>query len=145
MKKYLLPSALILALGLGIALAQNISKSVQLSQDATGAIGYDTLNNAYFPNHVLFAATTTPAINTGSGTAATILGTDELFAITGGGVTTGLVSAVFATAFNAAPRCLVSTSGGTPSTIAYNTATTGINFTSIVGNAVLNVFCSGTK
>ena len=46
-KRYLLPSALILAFGLTLGIAQTINKSVQLSQDPTGPVGFDTNNNEF--------------------------------------------------------------------------------------------------
>src|SRR5258708_26393774 len=52
MKKYLAPILLILGLGLGLAFAQQITKGIQLSQDATGPIGYDTNGASYFPGHI---------------------------------------------------------------------------------------------
>lgn len=147
-RKYLLPSALILALGLGVALAQNITKSVQLSQDASGPIGYDTLNNVFFPAHILSTGLAgIPTVSSAAGTAPTILAgsSDFIGQITGGSAADIAATITFKTAFNAAPTCLLVQSGGTASTIAYNTATTGINLTSILGTGVINYLCSGAK
>ena len=148
MKKYLLPSALILVLGLGIALAQNITKSVQLSQDPTGPIGYDTNNNVYFPGHILSTGVAgIPTVSAPVGTAPTILAgsTDFIGQITGGSATNTTASITFKTAFAAAAKCLLVQSGGSASTLAYNTATTGINITSNLGTGVFNYLCSGAR
>lgn len=148
MKKLLLPSALILVLAFGLAVAQNISKSVQLSQDATGAIGYDTNNNVYFPAHILSTGLAgIPAVSSPVGTAPTIASnsTDFIGQITGGQATNPSGSVTFKTAFNAAPTCLLIASGGTASTLTWTTATTGINITSILGTGVVNYLCSGQK
>ena len=148
MKKYLLPSALILVLGLGLALAQNITKSVQLSQDPTGSIGYDTNNNVFFPAHILSTGLAgIPAVSSPAGTAPTILAgsTDFIGQITGGSAGDTTATVTFKTAFNAAPTCLLVQSGGTASTLTYTTATTGINIASNLGTGILNYLCSGAK
>lgn len=148
MKKYLLPSALILALGLGYALAQNITKAIQLSQDASGAFGVDSSNNVYFPAHVLNVAKAgIPTVSSPAGTAPTIAtgSSDFVGQITGGSSTNTVGFITFKTAYLAAPFCLVVLSGGTASTLAYNTVVTGINITSNMGTGVFNYLCSGYK
>lgn len=148
MKKYLLPSALILALGLGFAVAQNINKALQLSPDATGAFGVDTQNNVYFPAHILSTgAAGIPTVSSATGTAPTIATYSNDFAgrITGGAATTSAASITFKTAYLAAPFCFLVQSGGTASTLAYTTATTGIVMSSILGTGVINYLCTGAK
>lgn len=107
MRKYLLPSALILLLGLGAVLAQNINKSLQLSQDPTGPIGIDTNFGAYFPGHILsaplLAGRPQPTI-TGTGTP-TISGSDTAGLITMGASATTAI-AVFGQAFLSVPSCV---------------------------------------
>lgn len=140
--------ALVTCLGLGVAFAQNINKSVQLSQDSSGPIGFDTLNNVYFPAHILSTGLAgIPAVTALVGTP-TILSssTDFIGQITGASgplVTTGSIT--FKTAFNAAPVCLLILSGGTASTLAWNAVATGINITSGIGSGVINYLCSGQK
>ena len=146
MKKYLLPSALILVLGLGLALAQNITKSVQLSQDPTGTIGYDIQGNVYFPGHILTTGVLgSPSVSQFSGTAPTITGTDYMATISGGGAATSTGIALFATAFLANPTCVLTSQNPGTSPIAYNAVTTGINITTNMFAAVINWVCSGKK
>src|ERR1035437_5512276 len=85
MRKYLLPSALILLLGVGIASGQVINKALQLSQDATGSFSVDSYNGVYFPGHILSPTggqRPAPTI-TGTGTP-TIVGTDTAGLVTMG-------------------------------------------------------------
>ncbi len=149
MRKYLLPSALILVLGLGFAIAQNITKSVQLSQDASGPIGYDTQGNVYFPAHIL--ATNglwgAPTVHTDTGTAATIdaNATDFSGTVTGS-ANSGAVQVVMSKAYLATPHCVVTSQLiATTSPIVYNLVATGINITSAFGAQVVNYVCSGAK
>src|SRR5205814_10438962 len=51
MKRFAL-TVLTLALLPGLALAQNINRSLQGSQDPRGPVGIDTNNSAYFPGHI---------------------------------------------------------------------------------------------
>lgn len=137
MRKYLLPSALILILGLGFALAQNINRALQLSQDATGAFSVDTNLGVYFPGHVLSPTggiRPNPTV-TGTGTP-TISGTDFAGTITmGASATTATV--VFGTAYVSIPACVL----GWPAVLAaetYTIVTTSIAITqtSTSGNKV---------
>ena len=145
MRKYLLPSALILVLGLGFAVAQNITKALQLSQDATGAFGVDASNNLYFPGHILSptAGKLVPSI-TGTGTP-TLVGTDTAGLITMGTSAT-TATAVFGTAYLSVPWCVVSWQnlGSTTTPVSYTLATTSIALTqgTTSGNLV-NYFCTG--
>jgi hypothetical protein len=143
-RRYLLPSALILALAGGIALAQNINKALQLSQDATGAFGVDTTNGVYFPGHILSTGTGRPSPSvTGTGTP-TITGTDVAGTVTmGTSATTATV--VFGTAFVSVPACVLSwqSVSGNISPIAYTPVTTSIAITqgTASGNKI-NYWCS---
>src|ERR1017187_2184781 len=132
MRKYLLPSALILALGLSFAWAQSITKSVQLSQDATGKIGYDTKDNVYFPAHVLSRTDVRPAPVVGSscGTSgATIVGTDFSGVATVGGSATTSCVITFGTAFVTAPNCVVAPMSGILAAFSWATSTTALTVT----------------
>ena len=129
LRKYLLPSGLSLLFGLSLALAQSVTKSVQLSQDPSGPIGFDTSNGVYFPGHILSSATGTPSI-TGTGTP-TLVGTDTAGLITMGASAT-TATAVFAKAYQSVPWCVVTwqaPEGGTASPIGYTLATTSIALT----------------
>ena len=150
MRKYLLPSALILVLGLGFAIAQSITKSVQLSQDPLGPIGYDTQGNVYFPAHILTTngMNGAPTVHTDGGlTAATIdaNATDFTGTITGGAAQTGAVQIVMSKAYVAVPHCVVTSQNMVTSPINYNLVATGINITTQIGAAIINYVCSGAK
>lgn len=137
MRKYILPSLLVLLLAGGFAVAQNIQKALQLSQDATGAFGVDTVNGVYFPGHIYSKATpgrTVPTI-TGTGTP-TISGSDTSGLITMGTSAT-TATAVFGTAFLSVPSCVVTWQGTLASQI-YVLATTSIAITqtSASGNKI---------
>ena len=96
MKRYLLPSALILAFGLALAGAQTITKSLQVTQDPRSPVGLDASNNAYFPAHVLMGGSQTVAPTTatcGSGGSPGVVGTDNAGVVTEGAGTGAGVTA----------------------------------------------------
>lgn len=147
MKKYLLPSALILVGFLGFALAQNITKSVQLSQSAQGPIGMDSSNNVFFPAHILNVGRV-PTVSSPAGTAPTIAtgSTDWMGQVTGGSVGNTTGSITFNVAYGAAPVCILTQTNGTASTPTWTTATTGINITNATwGIASYAYICSGAQ
>lgn len=138
-KKYLLPSALILAIVGGVALAQNVTKSVQLSQDSSGPIGFDTNSNTYFPNKFLFPKTASPVI-TSCGTTPTIVGNDTVGKITtGSGATTCTIT--FTQAYAVAPACILAPQGNL-NFPTYTTSTTAITATVDVASTVYNYICA---
>ncbi len=145
LRKYLLPSALILALAAGLAGAQNINKALQLSQDASGAFGVDTTNNVYFPGHILNTGTGGPAPSvTGTGTP-TVAGTDVAATITmGTSATTATV--LFGRAYVSVPVCVAASQTSTATPIAFVPTATSIAFTqaSTSGNKI-NYFCTGAS
>lgn len=126
-KDLLVSVALILSLGLGGALAQNINKSLQQSQDPTGAFGVDTNNGVYFPGHILSSGTNRPTPTvTGTGSP-TVSGTDTAGLITmGSSATTATV--VFGQAFVSVPSCIVQWQSNLASEV-YTLATTSIAIT----------------
>ena len=144
MRKYLLPSVLILLVAGAVAGAQTINKALQLSQDARGAFGVDTTNNVYFPGHILNTGAAGPAptvVGTGS---PTISGTDVAGTITmGSSATTAL--ATFGRAYVTAPKCVV-TWTSTVANMAYGTSVSTLNLTqtSTSGNTV-NYFCTSVS
>lgn len=142
MRKYLLPSVLILALSGALALAQTFTKAIQLSQDTTGAFSVDSTNGVYFPSHINSVGSPNPTI-TGSGTP-TIGGTDTAGLITMGATAT-TATAVFGRAYLSVPWCVVTWQApmnGTATPIAYTLATTSIAITqgSTSGNKI-NYMC----
>src|ERR1017187_9023013 len=132
MRKYLLPSALVLALGLSFAWAQSITKSVQLSQDATGKIGYDTKDGVYFPGHVLSRTDVRPApVLTAciTGGSPTLVGTDFMGTITAGSSASTSCVVTFGTAFVTAPNCSVSWMSGPLAAMSWAVSTTALTIT----------------
>lgn len=146
MKKLLLVTGLVLAIGTG-AYAQNITRSLQGSQDPRGPVGWDTSNFMYFPSHV------NPGVGTSAGPVSNGAGTfvgvaTDNSGIVSLGVSTG-ASVTFATPFNQTPACVVSGIGGTGtvSTPLLTVTTTGFIFQ--VGAAQANsqyaYLCFGNK
>lgn len=152
MKKYLLPSALILAFGIALAYAQTINKAVQLSQDTTGAFSVDTNNNVYLPGHVLstgpgatVSGGQTPTLVCGTGTPS-VVGTDTSGIVTEGTSTTSC-ALIFAKAYLQTPACVV-----VPQSIAaltpfqFTQATQVITWThGSASGTLINYWCSGQK
>lgn len=130
MKKYLLPSALILALAAGLAWAQ--TKSVQLSQDPTGTIGYDTGGGVYLPGHLLSNTKVAPAPVLSAcitGGTPTLVGTDFEGLITAGSTASTSCVVTFGTAFTVAPNCVVTWMTGPLAAMSWTTSTTALTIT----------------
>lgn len=127
--RHIIPSLLILALAGGLAIAQ---KSVQLSQDPTGAISVDTNNNVYFPAHILSptAGKLLPVL-TGCSTGGSplITGTDLSGVITAGTTASTSCVVTFGTAFVTAPNCVVSWQTGPLAAMSWTTSTTALTIT----------------
>lgn len=137
-RKYLGPIALILAITIGFACAQALIKSVQLSQDPSGPIQMDSANNVYFPKKLLSTSTVLPAL-TSCGTSPSIVGNDTVGKLTtGSGATTCTLT--FATAYNVAPACVVSTQGAATQ-MTFTTSTTALTATVDVASTVYNYIC----
>lgn len=139
MKKLLSPSLLILAFGLGLAFAQNITKGVQLSQDNTGPIGMDASNNIYFPNKILSTRTASPVLSS-CGTTPSIVGNDTVGKVTTGSAAT-TCTLTFTAAYNVAPACIISAQGASPVIPTYTTSTTALTMTVDVASTVYNYIC----
>jgi len=143
----LLPCALILACFLGGVFAQNITKSLQLSQDGTGLIGYDTSNGVYFPGHILSTIRGAPPPTvTGStcGTTATsITGTDFVGTVTIGTSATTSCVITFGTAFTTAPTCLLTPKSAILAALSYAATTTALTITQTsTANNTISYLCS---
>ena len=138
MRRFLLPLVGLLALGVAIAGAQNITRSIQLSQDPTGPIGFDTLNNVYLPGKLLVPRTTPPVLST-CGTSPSILGNDTVGKVTTGSALT-TCTITFATAYAVAPACFLQAQGGATQPT-YTTSTTAITATVTIASTVYNYFC----
>lgn len=139
-RRYLLPSAIILGLAASFAVAQNINKALQLSQDNTGAFGVDSNNGVYFPGHILSTGTGRPSPTVlGTGTP-TIAGTDAAGLVTSGtSATTATVT--FGQVFLTAPECVVSSqTAATP--VGYTITTTALALTFSTASALkINYWC----
>lgn len=144
MKRLLLAGLAIACLGIGAGVAQNITKALQLSQDATGSFGVDSVNSVFFPNHVVGNAQLAPTVTSGAGTI-TVVGTDLAGTITGGGVTTTSGTLTFRSVYGAAPVCVLTAQNPATSPQAYNAVATGINITSNIGAAIINYVCIGNR
>lgn len=148
MRKYLLPSLLILALASGLGIAQTINKAIQLSQDASGAFGVDTTNNVYFPGHILnTGAAGPPTTITGTATP-TLVGTDVAGTVTMGTLATQAVVA-FGRAYAVSPNCMVvwntgATGVSTPISSLVTATGIQINQNAVTGNKV-NYMCTAAS
>jgi hypothetical protein len=95
----------------GLATAQVITRSIQLTQDPSGPFGVDANNNLYLTanrhlNAVSGASGGTPSLGTCTGGAITAGSTDLSGQVTGASAATCAV--VFGQAYGTAPRCLIS-------------------------------------
>ena len=142
MKRYLLPSALIVALAGGLAIAQSITKSVQLSQDPSGPIGFDTNNGVYFPGHVLSTGPKPVPALSSCGGSTTVAGTDTSGTFTGT-AGTATCTLTFTQAYLTAPYCVVVSNSQSTAPLAYTIATTSIQVTAGIGGAKAYYWCSG--
>lgn len=142
LKRYALPSALILLLAGSFAIAQTINRAVQLSQDTSGAFSVDTNNGLYLPNHLFFTGRT-PTI---AGTATpTIRGSDSAGAITMGTNATTAI-ATFARAWLSTPYCIASTNTQMLSPIAVGATTTTMSITQVsTSGNIVNYFCTSSS
>lgn len=136
--RFLLPTLLVLVGLSALAVAQTITRSVQLSQDTTGAFGTDANNNIYFPAHMNFPARAPlPTVSSGA-TTPTISGTDAAGAITVNAAAT-TVTATFGRAYLTAPFCIV-TANNSATAISYTTATTSLAITAAGAAGAANVY-----
>lgn len=142
MKRYVLPSILILALAASVGFAQNITKSVQLSQDGSGPIGYDTNGASYFPGHIN-STTRVGArpVLTSCGTAPSFTGTDTALRLTTGSAAT-TCTVTFGVPFVVAPACVITPEGAAVQPT-YTVSITAIAMTVDVASTVYNIICMG--
>lgn len=142
MKKYLAPILLIFGLAGGIALAQNITKGIQLSQDGTGPIGYDTNGASYFPGHINSTARVgARPVLTSCGTAPSFTGTDTALRLTTGSAAT-TCTITFGVPFVVAPACVITPEGAAVQPT-YTSSITAIAMTVDVASTVYNIICMG--
>lgn len=147
MKRLLIALLAVACLGIGVGIAQNITKALQLSQDPSGAFAVDSVNSLYLPKHLVGNDQTTPTVAAAAGTAPTVTGTDLAGTITGGSATTTTVTLTFATAFSSGttPRCVAQSRNPATSPLAA-TPSTNVGFTvGSMGAAVLDYICVGVR
>lgn len=156
MRKLLFGTALALCLVGGVAVAQNINKALQQSQDPTGKYGIDApAQNVYMPSHILSVGSgvgspTSPTTAGGTcGTGVVLTGTDTMGTILTGAGSSGCVL-LFAQPYLATPSCVVS-SAVVATPVGYTSSTspiapTGISFTYTGSSGLtINYWCSGSK
>ena len=142
MRKHILPSLLILALAGGLALAQNITKGIQLSQDSSGPIGYDTNGASYFPGHINSNTRIgAPPVLSGCGTAPSFTGSDTALRLTTGSAAT-VCTVTFGVPHVTTPACAISPNG-TATQPVFTTSPTGINFTTDIASTAYGIICIG--
>jgi hypothetical protein len=145
MRKLLLLTATVLALGLSFASAQNFTKSLQGSQDPRGPVPLDSKNNIYLPYHLNSAGQpTAPTFSTGGvGNACVNTCTDLAGQVTTGSAATTL-TIVFGQAYNYAPACILQEQAGTTAPT-FTTTTTEILATVVASSKTYNYLCLGAN
>ena len=145
MKKLLLSTALVLSL-CAPAAAQNINRSLQASQDATGPYGVDTNFNLYIQNnrHILYSPNASPGLSvSGAGCVITAGSTDANGQVTGCSAAAALT---FGTAYITAPRCVASSSNSANVALTVSSTTTVLTITpNTVTAATWNWFCGSVS
>ncbi len=142
-RKYLLPSAICLLLGLGLVFAQGIViKAIQLSPDATGTIGYDNLGGIWIPGH-LHSTTRigVPPVLSTCGTAPSLTGSDNALRLTTGSAAT-TCTVTFGSAHTTAPACVITPQGAAVQPT-YTVSATAISMTVDVASTIYNIICIG--
>lgn len=147
MRRILLPFVAILAFGMTIAGAQNLTKSLQGSQDPRGPVPMDSNNNIYLPYHLNSVGQFTPPTITagGAGGAPTFVGTatDLAGVVTIPSSTTTLI-VTFGQAFTNAPSCILQELAGTTAPT-FTVATTSINATVVAASKSYDYICLGAN
>lgn len=142
MKRIFLASLTVICLGLGLAIGQNITRSVQLSQDPTGPFGVDSLFGVFFSNHVNTNQVASPTVGN-CGTSPTFTGTDTAGEMIEGSGTVTNCSMTFARAYTATPYC-VATSSSTTTPVAVLASPNGFNVTHLSSAALMRWYYSCT-
>lgn len=138
-RTYLAPVLLILGLAGSLALAQVITKGIQLSQDATGPIGVDAANNVYFPKKILSTSTVAPVLSSCGTAPSVVTGNDTVGKFTTGSATT-TCTLTFNVAYNVAPACALLPQGNL-NFPTYTTSTTAITVTVDVVSTAYAYIC----
>jgi hypothetical protein len=147
MKRLLTYAAgLLLLAGVSFSVAQNVNKSVQLSQDASGPVLFDSLNGIYFPGKLYVTNNqTAPTLQT-CGTSPSVAGTDSAGQVVEGSGAVTSCAITFSRAWAATPYCFAqSTSQPTP--VGMVATPNGITFTHVSSSVSMpiNYFCIGKQ
>lgn len=133
MKRYLAPIGLIFALACGFAFAQSANQAIQVSQDPTGTVGYDSVQGGiYLPGHLLSTTRKAPVpVLTAcvTGGSPTLTGTDFFGTIVAGTTASTSCVVTFGTAFQTAPNCQVSWKTGPLAAMSWAVSTTALTIT----------------
>jgi hypothetical protein len=132
-----------LCFAIGLASAQVITRSVQLSQDPSGPFGVDASNNLYLQGNRHFNASggnNPPTLGTCTAGVITAGSTDFSGQVTG--ATAATCAVVFGQAYATAPRCLVTPNNATAATTFVTAAaTTGFTFNQTATTTTFNWIC----
>jgi len=134
----------------GLLTAQQIVRSVQLSQDSTGVFGVDANSNLYLQNnrHLLATnnASTAPSLGTCAGGTLVAGSTDFSGQVSGSSGTSCVVN--FGQAWVTAPRCVTSgsTSSATTGPVSNTTTTAALTMTvAVTGAGVFTWLCNSVS
>ena len=127
MKRFFLASLAVVCVGLALATAQTINRSVQLSFDSNGLIGFSTQNAMFIPGKLHTNNSASPTFS-GFGTNPSPTGTDMAGEVTmnSGTITGGTIT--FRTAYPSTPYC-TGASNSAASPVAFYTSPNGISVT----------------
>ena len=157
MKRLLATAGLVLALGLGLASAQNITRSIQGAQDPRGPIGWDTSNAMFFPGHIntfgQFTTQPSPSGGAGGNTSCGTTTSNGAVLKVGSTDASGVVSPqgtgctiFFGSPFNLAPFCVVTPATATSGqSYAVASTTTGFTLSSAASGTAYNYICIGNQ
>lgn len=150
MHKRLLALIAILGLGLTFAWAQVPNQSIQITQDPSGPVGYDSVQGGVLlPGHLLTSTRKAPApaltacITGGS---PTLAGTDFAGLITAGTTASTSCVVTFGTAFQTAPNCVVTWQTGPLAAMSWTTSTTALTITQTSNaSSKISYVCTSTS
>jgi len=142
-------SLALLCLLSSVGVAQVITSSLQLSQDARGPFGVDANSGVYFPGHLLTPSGRPAPVVVGATcgtTAPSVVGTDTAGLITVGTSATTSCLLTFGTAFVTAPVCLLTPKSAILAALSYATTTTTLTITqtSTASNTIA-YFCTSAS
>jgi len=126
----------------GLVSAQIITGSIQLTQDARGPFGIDSLQNLYIQNNRHLLSTGATPVISACGTN-TNVGTDFGGRVTITAGTPASCTLTFGQAWVTAPNCLVGAQGAIPATtFSWATTTTTLVLTTAAVNTVWDYICT---